>query len=96
MCAHDSVPALALVRQDGKAVSLQDELKGDTPVILTFISTSCTAVCPMTSQIMSQVQGRPGNRHRCHLCARRRLSWLRSLQIVTMRAPNPDRRLAAG
>jgi protein SCO1/2 len=41
------VPAVRLVRDDGKAVALQDELAGDRPVVLAFIYTSCTTVCPL-------------------------------------------------
>lgn len=52
------VPATALVRQDGAAVSLADEAAGARAVVVAFIYTTCTAVCPVTSQILSQVQDR--------------------------------------
>lgn len=51
-----SLPALDLVRQDGKKVSLRKEIDDGRPVILNFIYTSCTAICPTTSQVFSQVQ----------------------------------------
>jgi protein SCO1/2 len=54
------VPAVRLVRDDGHPVALRDELASDRPVVLTFIYTSCTTVCPLTSQTLSQLQSRLG------------------------------------
>ena len=51
-----AMPKATLVRQDGSKVELSTELEGGKPVILAFIYTSCTAVCPVTSQILSQTQ----------------------------------------
>lgn len=50
------LPATPLVRQDGVATSLIKELEGGKPVILVFMYTSCTTVCPVTSQIVSRTQ----------------------------------------
>lgn len=50
------VPALTLVRQDGIKVGFPQQLDDGRPVILDFIYTSCTAVCPVTSQVFSQLQ----------------------------------------
>ncbi len=50
------LPATPLVRQDGVATNLNKELEGGKPVILAFIYTSCTTVCPVTSQILSRTQ----------------------------------------
>jgi protein SCO1/2 len=50
------VSATPMVRQDGSTTTLAKELEGDKPVILAFIYTSCTTVCPVTSQIMSKTQ----------------------------------------
>jgi len=62
------VPALTLVRDDGKAVSLKDELDDGRPVVLDFIYTSCTTVCPLTSQTLSVLQTKLGAaRDRVHL-----------------------------
>jgi protein SCO1 len=55
------VPAVHLVRDDGRAVELRDELAADRPVVLAFIYTSCTSVCPLTSQTLSQLQSRLGS-----------------------------------
>jgi protein SCO1/2 len=46
----------SLVRQDGARVSLKSELEDGKPVILAFIYTSCTTICPVTSQILSRTQ----------------------------------------
>ena len=54
------VPAVRLVRDDGQTVALRDELAGDRPVVLAFIYTSCTTVCPLTSQTLAQLQSRLG------------------------------------
>jgi protein SCO1/2 len=54
--AEYRIPALALVRQDGKKVTLPGELDDGRPVILNFMYTSCTAICPVTSQVFAQVQ----------------------------------------
>lgn len=56
-----TVPSVRLVRDDGQSVDLRDELAGDRPVILAFIYTSCTTVCPLTSQTLSQLQSRLGS-----------------------------------
>ena len=54
------VPALSLTRQDGTAASFPAELDDGRPVLLNFIYTTCTAICPMTTQVFSQVQGKLG------------------------------------
>ena len=54
------VPSVRLVRDDGRPVALKDELAGDKPVVMAFIYTSCTTVCPLTSQTLAQLQSRLG------------------------------------
>lgn len=54
--ADYKLPALKLVRNDGKTTRFPNEIDDGRPVILDFIYTSCTAVCPLTSQVFSQVQ----------------------------------------
>jgi protein SCO1/2 len=62
------VPHLALVRDDGTKVSLDQELGDDRPVVLNFIFTTCTTICPMTSQVFSMLQRQLGDdRARVHL-----------------------------
>ena len=63
-----TVPKVTLVRDDGKAVALQEELNDGRPVILSFIYTTCTAVCPLVSHTLAQLQGKLGaDRDRVHL-----------------------------
>jgi len=45
-----------LVRQDGTKTTLSKELEGSKPTVLAFFYTSCTTVCPVTSQILAGTQ----------------------------------------
>lgn len=54
------LPAVSLVREDGKPVVLADELNDSRPVVLTFIYTTCTTVCPLTSQTLAELQRKLG------------------------------------
>jgi protein SCO1/2 len=55
-----TVPAVSLVRDDGTGVSLASELADARPVVLNFIYTTCTSVCPLTSQTFSELQRKLG------------------------------------
>jgi protein SCO1 len=66
--AYYGVPAIRLVRDDGKSVTLADELNDGRPVALNFIYTSCSGICPLASHIFSQLQRKLGDeRDRVHL-----------------------------
>ena len=54
------VPDVTLRNADGKAVALRSMLDDGEPMMLNFIYTSCTSVCPAMSGIFSQVQARLG------------------------------------
>lgn len=56
-----AVPDVILVRNDGKVVSLPDEMNDGRPVMLNFIFTSCGSVCPLMSHLFSQVQHELGD-----------------------------------
>jgi protein SCO1 len=56
-----TAPEVKLVRDDGKTVSLPDELNDGRPVIMNFIYTSCTTICPLTSQVFGQFQKQLGS-----------------------------------
>src|SRR6202047_4723539 len=58
--ANYSVPPIKLVRDDGKSVSLADELNDGRPVVLNFIYTTCAGICPLASHIFSQLQYKLG------------------------------------
>jgi protein SCO1/2 len=51
-----ATPDVKLLRQDGKLVSLPAELDDGRPVVMNFIYTSCTTICPLNSQIFQQFQ----------------------------------------
>jgi len=55
-----NIAATPMVRQDGSKTTLGKELDGNKPVILAFIYTSCTTVCPVTSQILASTQEKLG------------------------------------
>jgi protein SCO1/2 len=55
--AYYKVPATTLVRQDGAEVAFPKELDDGRPVILDFVYTSCTTICPVSSMVFSQLQG---------------------------------------
>jgi protein SCO1/2 len=57
------VPDVKLVRDDGKSVLLRTELDDGRPVILNFVYTSCTTICPLSSQVFEQFQERLGAKH---------------------------------
>jgi protein SCO1/2 len=62
------VPSLSMVRDDGVSVSLDKELNDGRPVVVSFIFTSCTTICPLTSQVISMLQSKLGeDRDRVHL-----------------------------
>lgn len=54
------LPEATLVRADGAQVSLAGELDDGKPVVLNFIYTTCTAVCPILSQSFAEFQRRLG------------------------------------
>jgi protein SCO1 len=62
------LPAVSLVREDGRTVALADEMNDGRPVVLSFIYTTCTTVCPLTSQTLSELQRKLGaSRDSVHL-----------------------------
>jgi len=62
------VPDVQLVRDDGKSISLAQELNDGRPVVLNFIYTTCTTICPVTSHTFSELQEKLGNeREQVHM-----------------------------
>ena len=60
--AHYVVPAVDLVRADGRTVPLRRELDDGRPVVMNFVFTSCTTICPMSSQLFERFQQALGRR----------------------------------
>jgi protein SCO1/2 len=52
--------AVTVQRQDGTRLPWRQLLDDGRPVMLNFIFTSCTAICPVTSQVFSEVRERLG------------------------------------
>lgn len=52
----------ALIDHNGKPVRLKSDVLGDRLVIMDFVYTSCTTVCPVVSAVMAQVQEMLGAR----------------------------------
>ena len=66
--ANYSVPQVQLVRDDGKVVSLPGEINDGRPVIMNFIYTTCTEICPVTSHTFELLQDKLGNdRDKVHM-----------------------------
>jgi len=61
-------PGVTLVRADGKPVSLPHELDDGRPVLLNFIFTTCSSICPLTSRTLEEFQRKLGREaSRVHL-----------------------------
>lgn len=50
------VPNVTLIDQSGQRVVVRDLLTTDKPVLVNFIFTSCTAICPAMTAIFEKVQ----------------------------------------
>lgn len=53
---HYLVPDVALTSEKGETQRMLELLNGDKPVMLNFIFTTCTTICPVLSASFSQVQ----------------------------------------
>jgi len=51
-----------LIDQDGETKSLSSDIVGDRIVVVDFIYTTCTTVCPVLSAVLMQVQDELGDR----------------------------------
>jgi protein SCO1/2 len=56
-----SIPKLVLIDMDNNKVALPEALGGKGPVMLNFIFTTCTTICPVLSATFSQVQRKLGD-----------------------------------
>jgi protein SCO1/2 len=63
-----AVPDVQLVRDDGKRVSLAEEMNDGRAVVLNFIFTTCSSFCPLSSQTFAEFQSKLGaDAERVHL-----------------------------
>lgn len=51
-----------LVDHDGRGVNVQRDVIGDRIVVVSFVYTSCTTVCPLVASVFSDLQARLGER----------------------------------
>lgn len=58
--ADYTLPPVRLVRDDGRPVTLPEELDDGRPVVLNFIFTACGSICPVMSQTFSLLQEKLG------------------------------------
>jgi protein SCO1 len=66
--AQYRLPAIGLVRADGTKANFPQELDDGRPVVLNFIYTSCTAICPILSQSFAEFQRKLGpEREQVHM-----------------------------
>ena len=56
----DYFPNLPVVTQDGKTLRFYDDLIKDKIVVISFIYTSCTDICPITTSRIAQVEEKLG------------------------------------
>lgn len=49
-----ALPDVSLIRSDGQRVRFIQAVDDGRPVVLNFIYTSCTAICPVTSQVFME------------------------------------------
>lgn len=56
------LPDAALLDRDGRKVRLNSDVLQDRIVVMDFVYTSCTTVCPVVSAILSRVQAALGER----------------------------------
>ena len=58
--ADYKLPRIQLVREDGKNIDLLEELNDGLPVIMNFIYTTCTTICPLASRTLAELQEQLG------------------------------------
>lgn len=59
--ARVQLPDTPLTDQDGRQLRLLSDVVGDKVVVVGFVYTHCTTVCPVVSHVFSQVQAQLGN-----------------------------------
>jgi protein SCO1/2 len=52
------LPDTQLMDMDGKPFALRSEMEGEDPVMVNFVFTTCSAICPVMSATFAQVQQR--------------------------------------
>lgn len=55
------LPDVTLTREDGKKVSFSQEMDDGRPVLVNFVFTTCSAICPALSHVFAKVQSKLGD-----------------------------------
>ena len=58
-----SIPNLTVIRQDGEKVGFNTAIDDGRPVVMSFIFTSCAAICPMLSHSLMKTQSALEQQH---------------------------------
>src|SRR6478672_3535173 len=61
MWGENYIPNTVVTTQDGKPVKFYDDLIKGKIVIISFIYTSCTDICPLTTARLSQLEDKLGD-----------------------------------
>ncbi len=64
MEAQPNLEGLTLVDASGKSVALRDAVDADVPVMVNFIFTTCTTICPVMSAGFAQLENHLTAEHR--------------------------------
>jgi protein SCO1 len=59
---HIKLPDTVLTDQNGNTVKLKTEVMADRMVVINFVYTTCTTVCPVQSALIADLQQRLGER----------------------------------
>ena len=54
--SYDAIPDLVLTDADAQPVRLRELLAGDDPVMLNFIFTTCTTICPVMTKVFADAR----------------------------------------
>ena len=54
--ADYSIPDIKLLDQEGRTIALREFLSSERPIVVNFIFTSCTTICPVMTATMLQMQ----------------------------------------
>ncbi len=60
---HYHVPAITLLNQNGEKVDIEAYLDTSKPVVMDFIFSTCSTICPVLSATFSNFQKRMGDKH---------------------------------
>ena len=58
------IPEIPLITMNGEKTTLEEQLETDKPVMLNFIFTTCTTICPVLSASFYQLQNQLGEESR--------------------------------